>query len=1040
MSDQEASKGGLSSAYFMRRFCLLALLAWGGPPMVGMSFLVLIDVLTVQELLAALAAPLQVVYVLGWLVFLPWAAGRFIRPLVAYLDHPSQAAGVAAFAQVQAFPRYFWMLFIFYLLPAPAMVIISAEMTTDFVASGADWFRIHLVALIVSIIVGLPIFFGVFDLFGRALSRLSLPRPVLSLRTKVFMIGALMPLLVDTMLVQYYWARTGYFAVDTLVVWLVLQLLAVVAALLFVRSLGRSLQPLEAVVKDAPALLEQRPDIQPLSTDELGVLAGRYQSLLERVYFHGKALRVSSLLMAGADSEDSRGDCFEQVVAICCEALRTDMAFLLLLDETTQELVGVTHTGAPYRPEGYYRIPLDTSSIAVFAFNRNEQVAIDDVRGDPRVSPTLVATFNIHSTIVTPLRVGERVIGVLMGADCHEGRHYSSEDCVLIDVLAREAANAINALQLQERQRSAEAQSYRADALARATLQSIADGVVTTDTEGRVEYLNLAAENLTGWTQAEAIGLPLQTVLQLVEGEAATPVADPVAHCLASVDSFSLPGPLHLVNRNGLREFTVEVRVSAIRDAEQSPQGVVLVFHDTTELASLTHRLTYRASHDSLTGLVNRHEFEARLELALESVRHNEITHALCYMDLDRFKVVNDTCGHVAGDELLKQLAARMRASIREDDTLARLGGDEFGLLLEGCSLEQARGVAENLLQMVSDFHFVWQDKSFDVGISIGLVPISADCGSITDVLTAADSACYAAKGRGRHRIHVFEPDDLALQYQKGEMQWLQIIRRALESDGFELYLQTIQPLGEAAQSVGEGHYHAEVLLRLRAGEGEISAPDSFLPAAERYHLMPQVDRWVVSQSLSYLRACQDQGQNISLSINLSGQSLCDEGFPAFVTEAVRISGVEPQRLCFEVTETAAISNLSHAVGLIAELKNMGCKFALDDFGSGLSSFNYLKNLPVDYLKIDGCFVKEMDVNPIDRAMVEAINEIGHLMGIQTVAEFVSRRAVLDALNEIGVDFAQGYFIATPQPLVRMDVPETMARQDTAVLTIAPTS
>ncbi|HEX22571.1 MAG TPA: EAL domain-containing protein, partial [Chromatiales bacterium] len=446
------------------------------------------------------------------------------------------------------------------------------------------------------------------------------------------------------------------------------------------------------------------------------------------------------------------------------------------------------------------------------------------------------------------------------------------------------------------------------------------------------------------------------------------------------------------------------------------------------ELTSLTHRLSYQASHDSLTGLLNRHEFEARLELALESARHENIEHVLCYMDLDRFKVVNDTCGHVAGDELLKQLATRMRASIREADILARLGGDEFGLLLEGCHLAQARGVVNNLLQMVSEFRFVWADKAFDVGISIGLAPISAQSGNITDVLSAADSACYIAKDQGRNRLHVFEQDDLALLHQKGEMQWLQIIRQALENDGFVLYQQAIRPM-KGVPPAGDDTPHSEILLRLRTGEGEVVAPSSFLPAAERYHLMPQIDRWVVTQVLAFLRALQAQGGVMNLSINLSGQSLCDEDFPGFVTTAVLASGVPPTWLCFEVTETTAITNLSRAVGLISELKRMGCHFALDDFGSGLSSFSYLKNLPVDYLKIDGSFVKDMDRNPVDRAMVAAINEIGHLMGIQTVAEFVTRLDVLEALDEIGVDYAQGYFIATPEPLVSEEMPAVGRQQ-----------
>jgi len=1009
----------LSGADFMRRFRLLILLAWLVPPLFGSAFLLLIDMFSPPQLLRLLATPLEVGFVLGWLLFAQWYFSRLARPLADWLMQPAEPLAERVLARVRAFPRHFWGVFLFYLLLAPASVIFSAGMATGFEATSADWLRIHLVALIVSIIVGLPVFFAIFDLFGRALGGLRQPRPVFSIRTKVFMVGALMPLLAGALLVLYYWTRTGHFSLETLAVWAGLQLLVVLGALMFARSLGQSLQPLEAVVENAPALLERRPSIRPSSTDELGVLAGRYQDLLERLYFHGKALQVGGLVLAARDVESASGKAFEQVVALCREALRADIAFLLLFDEKAQELVGVVRTDAPYRPEGYDRFPVDATALSAYVFRHGELVVIDDAcgRDDPRVSREMAEKFGLHAAIAVPLRVEERVIGVLIGADQRPGRHYSAGDRALIEVLAREAASVVHTLQLQARRREAEARLQKADEFARATLQSIADGVVATDTEGRVDYLNAVAEKLTGWACEEAKGQPLATVLRLSDEDSGEPVADPVAHCLGSAGGFTLPGPLNLLNREGDKEFAVEVRASAIHDAHQQALGVVLVFHDTTELTSLTHRLSYQASHDSLTGLLNRHEFEARLELALESARHENIEHVLCYMDLDRFKVVNDSCGHVAGDELLKQLATRMRASIREADILARLGGDEFGLLLEGCHLEQARGVVNNLLQMVSEFRFVWADKTFDVGISIGLAPISAQSGDITDVLSAADSACYMAKDQGRSRLHIFERDDLALLHQKGEMQWLQIIRQALENDDFVLYQQAIRPM-KGIPPVGDDTPHSEVLLRLRTGENGLAVPNSFLPAAERYHLMPQIDRWVVSRVLAFLRDLRAGGGAMKLSINLSGQSLCDEAFPAFVTEAVQASGVPPSWLCFEVTETTAITNLSRAVGLISALKRMGCRFALDDFGSGLSSFNYLRNLPVDYLKIDGSFVKDMDRNAVDRAMVEAINEIGHLMGIQTVAEFVTRLTVLEALDEMGVDYAQGYFIARPEPLL----------------------
>ncbi|MEE8379603.1 MAG: EAL domain-containing protein, partial [Gammaproteobacteria bacterium] len=532
--------------------------------------------------------------------------------------------------------------------------------------------------------------------------------------------------------------------------------------------------------------------------------------------------------------------------------------------------------------------------------------------------------------------------------------------------------------------------------------------------QGQVQYLNPVAEQLTGFKSEDAQGRQWSEILILIESSTGKPVEDPVKSCLENASSFALPGQVMLVESDGHDEFAVDVRVSPLRGANDTVRGVVLVFHDTTELSMLTHRLSYQASHDALTGLLNRREFEKRLALAMGDSRVNDVEHALCFMDMNQFKVVNDTCGHVAGDELLKQLAVRMRASTREVDSIARLGGDEFGLLLQGCHIDEAKEVAKGVLKMVSDFRFVWEDKVFNLGMSIGLVSVSANSGSITDVLSAADSACYVAKDMGQNRIHVFERDDLVLAKHKGDMQRLQQIRRALEGDYFRLYEQTIQPLGQ-----GLSQHYSEILLRLEI-DGELLLPKSFLETAERYSLMPAIDRWVVKNALKLLKARCEINRSVRLSVNLSGQSLCDEGFLDFVLDEIQKSGAPAESLCFEITETTAIANMTSALHLINGLKRQGCRFALDDFGSGLSSFIYLKNLPVDYLKIDGALVKDIHTNMIDRAMVKSINQIGHLMGIKTVAEFVVNEAVMKECKAIGVDYAQGYHISRPQPV---DIP-----------------
>lgn len=427
--------------------------------------------------------------------------------------------------------------------------------------------------------------------------------------------------------------------------------------------------------------------------------------------------------------------------------------------------------------------------------------------------------------------------------------------------------------------------------------------------------------------------------------------------------------------------------------------------------------IRHMAFHDALTDLVNRREFEQRLEDALKSTRERGLTHALLYMDLDQFKIVNDTCGHLAGDDLLRQLADLFRHHVRDHDTLARLGGDEFGVLLESCPLERAERIAEDLRKVTRSYRFVWDDKPFTVGMSIGLVPITSDSRSVEALLSAADVACYAAKDMGRNRVHLYADGDADLALRQGNMQWVSRIQTALEEDRFLLYRQSIVPLAHVAPTPPL----FEFLLRLREEDGTIIPPGAFLPAAEHYNLMPQIDRWVVRHVFAHLARRIDReplcGRRCLAFINLSGHSLSDDTFYDFIREELRRSRVPAEILCYEVTETAAIANLGRAVEFIQGIRSEGCRFALDDFGTGLSSFSYLRNIPVDFLKIDGGFILNLLREPMDRAIVTAINQIGHVAGIKTIAEFVENAASMDQLRRIGVDYAQGYGIDTPHPV-----------------------
>lgn len=549
---------------------------------------------------------------------------------------------------------------------------------------------------------------------------------------------------------------------------------------------------------------------------------------------------------------------------------------------------------------------------------------------------------------------------------------------------------------------------------AEVTLHSIGDAVITTDAEGCIKYLNPVAEQLTGWTNVAAHGLPSSQVFNIINESTGDPLGDPVEKAIKENRIVPLANHAALIKRNG-KIIPIEDSAAPIRDKQNQIIGAVLVFHDVSRARAMATKLSHLASHDALTGLLNRHTFESRLQQVLDNAQQENSHHTLCYMDLDQFKIVNDTCGHIAGDELLRQLAVELRTQIRGSDILARLGGDEFGLLLEGCSLDMSDMIVGKLLQTVRDFRFRWQAQSFSVGVSIGVVSIHADCGGLMEIMRAADSACYAAKDGGRNRIYVYQPDDKEVAQRRGEMRWVARITKAIDEGRLRLYYQTIRPLSAGTQGA-----HYEILLRMLDEEGQIVPPGVFIPAAERYDLMPAIDHWVIENTFATLGRLYPGDAEKRLhtcAINLSGTSWADESLAGFICEMADRYGVPARSICFEITETAAISNLRKTSAFIHDLKEAGFRFSLDDFGSGVSSFGYLKQLPVDYLKIDGGFVRNIINDKIDHAMVEAINQIGHIMGIKTIAEFVENEEILARITAMGVDYAQGYAIARPQPL-----------------------
>ena len=547
---------------------------------------------------------------------------------------------------------------------------------------------------------------------------------------------------------------------------------------------------------------------------------------------------------------------------------------------------------------------------------------------------------------------------------------------------------------------------------AQVTLESIGDAVISTDADGRIEYINPVAESLTAWSLAEARGQPIGTVLNLVNELTREPIESSLHGAHGRASGTTPADHAVLVTRAG-HEVAIQQSAAPICDRQGRVIGAVTVFHDVTKERRLKRALSWQASHDALTGLINRREFDNRLHGALLSAQRGEGAYALLYIDLDQFKVVNDTCGHQAGDRLLRDVTGLLQTHVRASDTIARLGGDEFGVLLEGCTPEQATRIAEGVRQAIRDFRFVWGASTLSVGASIGIVQIGADTENVANVMSAADIACYAAKDAGRNRIHVYGADGVSHRHR--EMHWVSRVTRAAEDGRLELFFQPIVALAGA----GGRPFH-ELTVRLRDDSGELVPPGEFIPAAERYNVMSAIDRWVLGRALSVLRERLRQGQVLPLlAVNLSGTSLNEQSFVDYVLQSVG----EPEiagSLCFEITETAAVTSLSNARFLMGELKSRGAKFSLDDFGTGVSSFVYLKTLPVDFLKIDGQFIAHITHDPVNRSMVEAIGKVGRALGIATVAECVESEAVLAELKAIGIDYVQGFHLAQPLPIEQL--------------------
>jgi diguanylate cyclase (GGDEF)-like protein/PAS domain S-box-containing protein len=552
----------------------------------------------------------------------------------------------------------------------------------------------------------------------------------------------------------------------------------------------------------------------------------------------------------------------------------------------------------------------------------------------------------------------------------------------------------------------------RQERLFSAILHSINDGIIATDIDLTIQFMNPVAEDISGFKEGAARGKNISQFLTLADSK--------TQKDLLSGVTLTSDQPLffnEVTVRNALgQSLVVDGSITRIHERENATEGYVITLRDITELKRLSDTLNYQASHDNLTGLSNREEFGYKLGEIIKNVKLTGGSHSLIVMDVDRFKAVNDTCGTMAGDELLRQVASHIQTNIQRQDISARIGGDEFAVILMNCDTTDSSNVATRLQAAIQRQRFIWQNLTFPLSLSVGIVPIDREVGDIHAVLAAADDACHLSKEEGGSKTTVFQAQDSKFRRRRGDMEWIGKINRAVEENRFILYQQPIVPL----DANGKDRPKLEVLLRLVNEDGSIARPNDFIPAAERYNLMPQIDRWVVENSMRAYRMLQDQKSPLIegiFSINLSGPSLLDNDLVDTILYFLKKYALSAEDFCFEITETAAIQNLSYATRFINQLRGEGFTFALDDFGAGFSSFGYLRNLPVDYVKIDGSFVQNIDESLVSYTMVDSINSIGHVMGLKTIAEFVKNEAIMDKLITLGVDYGQGYHFAEPKPL-----------------------
>ncbi len=1026
----------MTAQQFQSHFLRLIAISWLLPPMVGFSFLLYIEVFSFDQLVSMMSTPLKPLFLIGSVVFALLYFKNFSKSLSAYLTLADEKNSVITERAIRRFPLHYWLVFVVYISMAPAAAIISLEMATDYVALPVDWFRIHLVALIVSIIVGLPVFTGIYDLFGRAFGGIELRRPVFTIKTKVFLIGALIPLLIDTMLVQYYWTRTGFFNTETFIIWLLLEVLAIVGALLFVYSFKQSLSPLKGLI-DAP-LNQQDSRIKSASTDELGIFSNQLAILLKEQKLHQDRLTFSNELLKASHSYASLAKLLETIVNRTRDALCADICFLSLYDSNKNKLVCVAHSDAGYKADGYFKIAFDEVSIHVDVFKSSKPRVIDNVVDDQNCHSELKKKFNLKSSAAVPLIADQTIIGVLQIATTHKMHHYDEHEIKIMQAFAQEAAIIQTFFEgLKQRHKAESAITQIMEAVSTATgadfftamtehmaeiLKADSCGVVQIipDRSGVVETLAYFYDGkILPNTQYPLQGTPCETIIgkqtQTYARDVQNSFPQDTHLCETSMESY-VGIPLFDSHKKPLGLLFAMFR-DPIENVEFN-ESVMRIFAARTsaeiERMQTEDHIRHMAYYDGLTNLPNREFLLDRLQQAIAHAKRHHSRLTVMMLDLDNFKKINDSLGHPVGDGLLKEVACRLQKCIRKEDTVARLGGDEFVILqadfeTRESAINHINRIAKQLHESLKS-HYQIAEHTLMISTSCG-VSIYPDDGDSAELLIKhADTALYKAKENGRDNYQFFSNEMNVAAMERLEME--SAIHHAIKLKQFEVAYQPKVSVD------GNCIIGAEILLRWNHPDLGYISPERFISVADETGQIIELGDFIFQEACKKTSelwcGVQCCDEIYSLSVNVSPRQFHQDDFVDKVQRTLQKYNTNPECIELEVTENILIEDTEKVSEKLSILKKMGIKISIDDFGTGYASLRYLQKLPIDMIKIDRSFIDHINDSSNDLAIVKTIITMAENLNLKVIAEGVETQQQLNILKNLNCEYYQGYLFSKP--------------------------